>query len=115
MVIPFLGPTSLVKYMINAVHNKLWLHPIIRGALPSASSFGPFELTAEFEKLGTYKVSYTITAKHDNNTPSDTNDDVSYTATGAYTFHVGPIGRTGGAKTAARVLYVAADRGRADR
>ena len=63
------------------------------GETPAAN--GPFLLTAEFEKLGTYKVNYAITATHDNNTPSDTNDDVGYPATGSYIFHVGPIADLG--------------------
>ena len=45
----------------------------------------------EFEKLGTYSVQYTVTTTHDNNTDMDTADDVDYSATGSYIFHVGPI------------------------
>lgn len=56
-----------------------------------ATGNGPFELTAEFEKLGTYKVQYATAAKHDNNTDMDTSDDVDYSATGSYIFHVGPM------------------------
>ena len=59
------------------------------GSTPSAN--GPFDVTAEFEKLGTYKVNYSITATHDNNTASDTTDDVEYSDTGSYIFHVGPM------------------------
>ncbi len=58
---------------------------------PGATNNGPFELIGEFEKLGTYKVSQTVTATHDNNTVGNTNDDVEYSATGSYTFHVGPM------------------------
>ena len=58
---------------------------------PGATGNGPFELIGEFEKLGTYKVSQTVTLTHDNNTDGDTSDDVEYSATGAYIFHVGPI------------------------
>ena len=57
----------------------------------TAASNGPFNLTAEFEKLGTYEVQYSITATHDNNTDTDTTDDVEYPATGSYIFHVGPM------------------------
>ena len=67
----------------------------------TAASNGPFDVIAEFENLGTYKVQYSITATHDNDTDTDTNDDVEYSATGSYIFHVGPIGdlevRDGGA------------------
>ncbi|MDE2780030.1 MAG: hypothetical protein OXI91_10190 [Chloroflexota bacterium] len=74
----------------------------------TAASNGPFDLTAEFENLGTYKVQYSITATHDNNTDMDTTDDEEYSATGFYIFHVGPIGdlevRDGGAS-----LHAAAD------
>ncbi len=52
---------------------------------------GPFDMTAEFEKLGTYKMDYTVTTTHDNNTDMDTTDDVEYSATGSYIFHVGPM------------------------
>ena len=59
---------------------------------PGASgSNGPYDMTAEFEKLGTYKMEYTVTTTHDNNTSDDTSDDVEYTATGSYIFHVGPM------------------------
>ena len=54
-------------------------------------SNGPFDMTAEFEKLGTYKMDYTVTTTHDNNTDMDTTDDVEYSATGSYIFHVGPM------------------------
>ena len=59
---------------------------------PAASgSNGPFDMTAEFEKLGTYKMDYTVTTTHDNNTDMDTTDDLEYSATGSYIFHVGPM------------------------
>ncbi len=59
---------------------------------PAASGAnGPFDMTAEFEKLGTYKMQYTVTTTHDNNTDMDTTDDVEYSATGSYIFHVGPM------------------------
>ena len=46
----------------------------------------------EFGALGTYTVEVTVTAKHNNSTPSDNTDDVDYTTPAAtYTFHVGPI------------------------
>ena len=77
------------------------------GENPAAN--GPFPLTVEFEKLGTYKVNYAITATHDNNTPSDTTDDVGYPATGSYIFHVGPIADLGASDGGASP-YVAADR-----
>ena len=77
------------------------------GETPAAN--GPFPLTVEFEKLGTYKVNYAITATHDNNTPSDTTDDVGYPATGSYIFHVGPIADLGASDGGASP-YVAADR-----
>ena len=58
---------------------------------PGATGNGPFELVGEFEKLGTYKVQYATTSTHDNDTPSDTDDDVEYSATGSFIFHVGPM------------------------
>ena len=68
---------------------------------PGTVGNGPFDGIAEFEKLGRYKVTYSNTLTHDNNTPSDTTDDVDYPATGSYTFHVGPVAdlevRDGGA------------------
>ena len=44
-----------------------------------------------FGNLGTYLTQRTYIATHRNGTPSDTSDDVDYTATGSYIFHVGPI------------------------
>ena len=74
---------------------------VLSGFGIGASSNGPFELIGEFEKLGTYKVSQTVTATHDNNTPGNTNDDTEYSATGSYIFQVSPIAelevRDGGA------------------
>ena len=57
---------------------------------PAPNGVGPWDGTVEFEKLGTYKVNYSNTLTHDNNTPTDT-DDVDYPVTGSYTFHVGPM------------------------
>ncbi len=44
-----------------------------------------------FGDLGTYLTERTYIATHRNGTPADTTDDVDYTATGSYIFHVGPI------------------------
>ena len=44
-----------------------------------------------FTALGTYVVDFTQGNTHNNGTAGDTTDDVDYTATGTYTFHVGPI------------------------
>ena len=49
------------------------------------------ERFVEFETLGTYKLDYTPEATHNNGTPSDTMDDVEYSGTSSYIFHVGPI------------------------
>ncbi len=49
------------------------------------------ELYIEFSKLGTYMMTLKATAALNNNTPSNTSDDTSYTATETYTFHVGPM------------------------
>ena len=72
----------------NEQRQAVFLATFNPGSTPAAN--GPFEFTAEFEKLGTYKVQYAITATHDNNTDMDTSDDVDYSATGSYIFHVGP-------------------------
>ena len=45
----------------------------------------------EFSTLGTYKIGYTASATHVKGTPSDTMDDVDYSGTGSYIFHVGPV------------------------
>ena len=45
----------------------------------------------KFESLGTYIVDFTQETTHNNGTPSNTTDDVNYSATGRYTFHVGPV------------------------
>ena len=45
----------------------------------------------EFSTRGTYKIDYTALATHVKGTPSDTTDDVDYSGTGSYIFHVGPV------------------------
>ena len=56
------------------------------------ASTGFFDITAEFAKLGTYKIKYTAKVKHvgDDGT-KNTSDDVDYTGAGSYIFHVGPV------------------------
>ena len=49
------------------------------------------DIWVEFSKLGTYMMQLQATASLNNNTPSVTTDDTSYTTTETYTFHVGPI------------------------
>ena len=49
------------------------------------------ERFVEFSTLGTYKIDYTASATHVKGTPSDTTDDVDYSGTGSYIFHVGPV------------------------
>ena len=50
-----------------------------------------FPTYIRFESLGTYIIDFTQVNTHNNGTTSDTTDDVDYTATGRYTFHVGPV------------------------
>ena len=45
----------------------------------------------KFDTLGTYVFDFTQVSRNNNGTASDTTDDVDYTATGRYTFHVGPV------------------------
>ena len=45
----------------------------------------------EFSTLGTYKIDFTAAVTHTKGTPSDATDDVVYSDTGSYIFHVGPI------------------------
>ena len=62
-----------------------------------ASTNGPFIYVAEFEKLGTYKVEFTVkltrpTLDGDENCDPDANNvNQRFCATETYTFHVGPI------------------------
>ena len=45
----------------------------------------------EFSALGTYTLTFSATASLNAGTPSNTADDTAHTATGTYTFHVGPV------------------------
>ena len=76
-------------------------------AMPSALKV-PFSTYIRFESLGTYIVDFTQETRHNNGTATTT-DDVDYSATGRYTFHVGPVAelevRDGGASP-----HLAADR-----
>ena len=49
-----------------------------------------FATYIKFENLGTYIIDFTQENTHSNGTP-DTADDVNYSDTGRYTFHVGPV------------------------
>ncbi len=51
----------------------------------------PLNLYYEFGALGTYVIERAYKGIHDNDTPSDTSDDMEYTASATYTFHVGPV------------------------
>ena len=62
-----------------------------KSPLSLSISRNPTMLFAEFEKLGTYVVEYTITATR---TDTTTYPD-GFTGTGTYTFHVGPIAELG--------------------
>ncbi len=66
---------------------------------PADGTIGPFHsafkadypIELKFDTLGTYVVDFTQVSRNNNGTASDTTDDVDYTATGRYTFHVGPV------------------------
>ena len=66
---------------------------------------GAFSRFVEFSTLGTYKLDYIAAVTHNNGTATTT-DDVEYSGTGNYTFHVGPIAelqvRDGGANPGVR-------------
>ena len=66
-----------------------------------ASGWTTIKVVYIFGELGTYLAERSFKATHNNGTTNDTTDDVEYTATGTYTFHVGPIAdlevRDGGA------------------
>ena len=49
-----------------------------------------FSTYIKFEGLGTYIIDFTQETRHNNGTATTT-DDVDYSATGTYTFHVGPV------------------------
>ena len=49
----------------------------------------------EFSKMGTYRFTYTVEAKHRSGTDDDDTDDVTHSDTETYTFHVGPIAELG--------------------
>ncbi len=76
---------------------------------PADGTIGPFHsafkadypIDLKFDTLGAYVFDFTQVSRNNNGTPSDTTDDVDYTATGRYTVHVGPVAelavRDGGA------------------
>ena len=76
-------------------------------AMPAALKKA-FSTYIRFESLGTYLIDFTQVTTHSNGT-STTTDDFDYSATGRYTFHVGPVAELevsdGGASP-----YVAAER-----
>ena len=86
------------------------------GYEPDATTIGPYEYTAEFEKLGTYKLQYTVKLTRapldgdENCDPNTANPPVNqrFCATETYIFHIGPIAelevRDGGASP-----HIAAD------
>ena len=53
------------------------------------------EFDLDFGNLGTYVLTLDIRATHNNDTTNVTTDDVTYTDTGRYTFHVGPVAELG--------------------
>ena len=59
------------------------------------SDMGVWDRFVEFSTLGTYKLDFTAAVTHKNGTPSDTTDDVGYSGTGSYIFHVGPVSELG--------------------
>lgn len=74
-----------------------------RADSPFSVSTTKFVRFVEFSALGTYKLDYTAAVTHTSGTPSDTTDDVVYSGTGSYIFHVGPVAelevRDGGASS----------------
>ena len=48
-------------------------------------------IDVKLDTLGTYVADFTQETRNNNGTTSDDTDDVDYSATGRYTFHVGPI------------------------
>ena len=61
----------------------------MRSPLSLNTSRNPSAIFAEFEKLGTYVVEYKATATR--SSTATLHPSMSYTDTGTYTFHVGPI------------------------
>ena len=66
---------------------------------PADGTIGPFHsafkanyaIDLKFDTLGTYVFDFTQVSRNNNGTTGDTADDVDYSATGRYTFHVGPV------------------------
>ena len=48
-------------------------------------------IDVKFDTLGTYVADFTQESRNNNGTSGDTTDDVDYSATERYTFHVGPV------------------------
>ncbi|MXX92332.1 MAG: hypothetical protein F4Y63_02615 [Chloroflexi bacterium] len=105
----FEGDTSEITYKMTSEVG--WMAEDTVGYDPGATGNGPFEYTAEFEKLGTYKLQFTAkltraTLDGEEDCEPNTSDppvNQSFCATETYTFHVGPMAelevRDGGASS----------------
>ena len=65
-------------------------HPPSLTALPGGLKVA-YATYIKFESLGTYIIDFTQETRNNVGTTATTTDDVEYTATGTYTFHVGPV------------------------
>ncbi len=91
------GETFEIIYKMTSATG--WTAEDVVGYDPPATGNGPNEFTAEFEKLGTYKLQYTAKLTRtpldgdENCDPNTATPPVNqrFCATETYTFHVGPI------------------------
>ena len=66
-------------------------HPPSGLTAMSSSVKAAINTYVRFTALGTYVIDFTSENTHNGGTTSTTADDITYSATGTYTFHVGPI------------------------
>ena len=108
------GPGTLdLKYVWNNVEYSVFTFDANKVAPSVLEYFANEDYPEffEFSKMGTYRFTYAVEAKHRSGTDADDTDDVTHSDTETYTFHVGPIAELevsdGGARGEARPDQVA--------
>ena len=92
----FEDDASEIIYTMTPDTTPPWVFEDTLGYNPGALGNGPFEYVAEFEKLGTYKIEFTVkltraTIDGDENCDPSNSVNQRFCATETYIFHVGPI------------------------
>ena len=92
----FEGTSYAITYKMQPDTTPPWTGVDAAGFTPGPAN-GPYEYIAEFEKLGTYQMGFTVKATRamrdgdEDCDPNASNVNQRFCATETYTFHVGPI------------------------